>query len=143
MDRRLRIARLLITVPAVFLVVGPPVADLNESHVLNPLWSSHARLHTVWLISTNALVSLTALALMWRPGLAVPRNSVLLAGTLVGAVLVGFFVAGATQSFYGGAFTDSNGVGVTIGPTDANLAAFGVLLAVVAAALVFAREPAA
>ena len=68
MTSKQKIGRLLITVVAVFLAVGPPMADLNASHVANPLWPGHARLHTVWLISTNSLVAMIALALLWlRP----------------------------------------------------------------------------
>jgi hypothetical protein len=139
MNRQLTIARYLVTLPAVFLALGPPIIDLSESHILNPLWTAHARLHTVWLISTNALVSLVALSLMWRPGQASHRNSVLLAAMLVGAVLSGFFIASVTQSLYGGSFSDPNGVAITVGPFDANLAVFSLLFILVVAGALLAR----
>jgi len=142
MDRRLALARLLVTFIAAFLALGPAIADLNESHVLNPLWTGHARLHTVWLISTNALVSLIALGLMWRPARTSDRNSVLLAAMLIGAVLSGFFIAGVTQSLYAGSFSDPNGVAIRVGPFDANLAGFSLLLVLVVVAALLARRPA-
>jgi hypothetical protein len=141
LERRLKIARLLVSVPALFLVLGPPVADLNASHVLNPSWSGHARLHTVWLITTNSLVCLVALRLLWRPLGGALRVSVLLAGTLVGFVLLGFFVAAATQTLYDGALTDPNGITIRVGSFDANLAAFSVLFCVLASAMVMASRP--
>ena len=140
MDRQLSTARLLLTIPAAFLAVGPAIADLNASHVLNPLWSPHARLHTVWLISTNSLISLIALGLLWRPGQSAEKNSFLLAAALVGAVLLGFFIAGLTQPLYGGAFTDENGVELRVGPLDANLFGFSVLFLLVAVAAVRVRQ---
>ena len=66
----------------------------------------------------------------------------LLGAGLVGAILVGFFVAAGTQGAYGGALADPNGVSITAGPVDANAAVFLVLLCVVVAAIVVARRSA-
>jgi len=141
MEARFKAARILVTIPAAFIALLPPLVDLNESHVLNPLWTGHARLHTVWLLATNSLVSLVALWILWRPPRESARRAVLLAASLVGSVLAGFFVAAATQSVYGGALTDPNGVAITAGPVDANLALFSVLLCLVVSAFVLARKP--
>jgi hypothetical protein len=136
-----KIARILVTIPAAFLAVVPPLVDLGESHVLNPLWTGHARLHTVWLLATNALVALIAIGVLWRPSGRPLRASVRLAGALVGAILAGFFAAAATQSVYGGSLTDPNGVAMTAGPIDANLAVFSVHLCLVGVALWLVRNP--
>lgn len=130
---RLSTARMLVTLPALFLALGPPVADLNATHVANPLWPGHARLHTMWLISSNSLVMIVALGLLWS-GPPV-RRTVLLASALVGAVLLGFFIAAGTQSLYGGTLTDPNGIPFQVGPLDANLAGFGFLAGVLAIAV--------
>lgn len=125
MVNRIRLARLVIAVPAIFFVVGPPIADFNASHIANPLWPGHARLHTVWLICTNALIGVFALTLLWGRAGLVSRTRLLSAAALVGSVLLGFLTAGATQSLYGGSFSDANGAAPQIGPLDANLAVFG------------------
>jgi len=130
---RLSTARMLVTLPALFLALGPPIADLNATHVANPLWAGHARLHTMWLISTNSLVMIVALRLLWS-GPPV-RRTVLLASVLVGAVVLGFFIAAATQSLYGGTLTDPNGIPFRVGPLDANLAGFGFLAVVLTIAV--------
>ena len=143
MDRRSKIARGLVTIPAVFVALVPPLVDLNETHVLNPLWTGHARLHTVWLIATNSLVSLIALGLLWLEPARSYRGSLFLSAGLVGAVLFGFLVAAATQPVYGGALTDPNGVALTFGPLDANLAVFSTFFFFVLAAIGLARKPAA
>ena len=143
MESRLKIARVLVTIPAIFLAVAPPLVDLNPSHVLNPLWIGHARMHTVWLIATNSLVSLVALGIMWRERSLASRGSVLLGACLVGCILLGFFAAAATLNAYDGSLTDPNGVGVTFGPFDANLVTFSGLFLVLAVGTSLARKPAA
>ena len=139
-DRRLSIARGLVTLIAAFLAVGPLVADLNETHLLNPLWSPHARLHTAWLLGTNALISLVALWTLWGRNAARDVAGLRLSAALVGAILAGFFIAAVTQSAYGGAFTDANGVPLTVGPLDANLAGFSFCAVVVGTALFITRK---
>lgn len=140
MDRRLFIARILLSIPALHLVFVPPIADLNASHVLNPLWPGHARLHTVWLLTTTSLVSVVALWLLWRPVADHLRRAIRLAGALIGAVLAGFFVAGSTQALYDGSFTDPNGVGRTVAGLDANLAVFTLHAFLLTVSLVLARR---
>jgi len=140
-NRELKVARILVTIPAVFLVVGPPVADLNESHLLNPQWIGHARLHTAWLISTNALVCLVALLILWRRKASPIVDSVRLGAGLVACVLGGFFVATATQSLYGGSLSDP-GVAVGIAGFDANLVVFSLLLGMVGVAALLVRRAA-
>jgi hypothetical protein len=136
---RVRLARLVITVPAFFFIVGPPIADFNASHVANPLWPGHARLHTVWLIGTNALIGGFALAILWGRAGAVSRTRLLSAAALVASVLLGFLVAGATRSLYGGTFSDANGAAPQIGPLDANLAVFGFFAVAVGLAVLSIR----
>jgi len=134
MLRRLAIARFLVTLSALVLAIVPPFADLNATHVTNELWPAHARLHTVWLVFTNSVVALLAVGLMWREQPRPDRGRILLGTTLVGAVLLGFFVAAATQGLYGGALADPNGVPFRIGPVDANLAVFTVCAGILAVA---------
>ena len=141
MDTRIKVARLLVTLPAVFLVFGPPLVDLNESHIFNPLWTGHARLHTVWLISTNALVCMIALGLLWRRNNRDLRSRALLASGLVACCLGGFFIAAATQALDGGSLSDTNGVAITFGPFDANLAVFSVHLGLLVVASLLLRRP--
>ncbi len=139
MNRRISIARALITFTAAFLAIVPPIADISVTHIFHPEWTGHARLHTVWLITTNALVSVVAIIWMWRPGVEDVPRAIRRAATLVGCVLLGFFVAGATQGLYGGSFSDPGGVAPAAGGIDANLAAFSVHACIVLVALFLLR----
>ena len=40
-------ARILITLGTLLYGIAPLIADLNASHVLNPDWPPHSRLHMV------------------------------------------------------------------------------------------------
>ena len=113
-----------MTFPVAFLGIAPLLADLNASHSVNPDWPPHARLHLVWLITTNALIIGFALWTLWR-GPAVDWARFRLAALLSALVLAGFFVAGLTQPFYGGSLADAGGVRPLLGgAVDANLAGF-------------------
>jgi len=131
-EKRIKLARLLVTGPALFLAVVPPLVDFNSTHVTNPLWTGHARLHTVWLLTTNSIIAVLALGLMWRE---LKVSSIRAGAILTAAPLAGFFVAAATRPLYGGSFTDPNGVARGFGPLDANLAAFSLLALVLLVAV--------
>jgi len=135
-ETRLRLARWLVSIPAFFVMVVPPSVDWGTSHLMNPLWPPHARMHTAWLLVTNSMVMAMALFLIWRQR---DTRNLLLGAALAAAPLLGFFVAAATRASYGGAFTDPNGVAVTAGPLDANLVAFSLCLASLCAGVVMAR----
>ena len=135
-ETRSRLARWLVSFPACFVMVVPPIVDWGPSHLMHPLWPPHARMHTAWLLATNSMVMALALVLIWRQRDA---RDLLLGSALVAAPLLGFFVAAATRASYGGAFTDPNGVAVAAGSLDANLVAFSFLLVSLCAGVVLAR----
>src|SRR5271169_3591711 len=83
----------------------PLVVDLTPTHVLNPAWPAHARLHEVWLLATGTLLAIVALYFIWFYRER-PRFGVAIAGVLVSVLLGGFFIASATASLYGGILVD-------------------------------------
>ena len=93
-------ARVLITVATTWYGFVPLMADLNPSHLFNPNWTPHARMHLTWLLSTNFLLAMYALYLVWG------AKEVLRAG-LLGLCVVGvFWVATLTRDLYGGMLVD-------------------------------------
>ena len=99
------LGRLMMSIGTVVAGFVPLLVDLSATHVLNPAWPAHARLHEVWLLTTGSLLALVALSFIWfyrdRPQFGIAM------GALLGSVLLGgFFVASATSSLYGGVLVD-------------------------------------
>jgi len=82
------------------LIVGgifPIIVDIGSSHLFNPNWDAHARVHEVWRLSTNFLVFGLGIYLLW-----VKKNE-LLSAFLSLCIHLGFVFSAATMSLYGGA----------------------------------------
>jgi len=120
------VGRVLMTLATLVYGVAPPFADFNETHVLHPQWTPHARLHMVWLIATNSALAVMALYFLWlhRGDRALGAR---LAGLLGLCALGGFWIAAATMPLYGGALKDVGGVPLVLG-LDGNLLAFSSAL---------------
>ncbi|MFH8567774.1 DUF6640 family protein [Streptomyces sp. NPDC017993] len=58
--------KILLTLVAVFTAISPYVADWNHTHVLNPLWSPHARFHNGQTMAMGTLLALAALFFTWN-----------------------------------------------------------------------------
>ena len=115
---RLQITRIVFTVLIVVYAVLPMLAEFNATHVVNPDWPGHARLHNVWLIAQNGLLGVLSLYLIWIQS---SRERLLLGGLIGTLVFGGFLIAGATASLYGGTFTDPGAEVIVINGTDINI----------------------
>ncbi|MGC1822806.1 MAG: DUF6640 family protein [Pseudolabrys sp.] len=138
---RILIARLLFSLMTVGWAILAVVADFNKTHATNPAWTPHARFHVVWQISSYVGFGLLAFGLIWWPGpLAVERLYLV---ALMGAIVyAAFFAALIAMPIYGGAAYDQNGYQPFRAPIpiiakrwDANITAFSVQLAILAAGL--------
>ena len=74
----------------------PIFVDVNTSHLLNPDWDSHARVHEAWRLSTNFLVFSLGIYLLWS------KNKEILAGLLSLCIHLGFVIAAILMPIYGG-----------------------------------------
>ncbi len=122
---------LKIAVSALTIFYGfvPALADLNETHLLNPLWSAHARFHGAWFLAFSAGVALISLYLMWwRDDVFVP----ILLGLMFA---VGFWIATVFGPACGGALVDPNGHIQTIAGIEANMFLFSVVTMLLIGAL--------
>ena len=74
----------------------PILVDVSTSHLLNPDWDSHARVHEAWRLSTNFLVFCVGFYLLWK------RNSEMLAVVLSLCIHFGFVIGTSLMPLYGG-----------------------------------------
>ena len=134
-------ARLLLTLIGAILFFGPLLRDANPSHLTNPTWPGHARLHFMWAITFMFGSGLLNLYVLWRrpPDLAVLRLCALWQAT---SLLGGFWTAVLLADLYGGTIRDPEHHLELLGVNE-NVLVFGalaVLLIVVGARLI--RPPA-
>jgi hypothetical protein len=59
--------RALLTGADVGTIIGPIVADWNDSHIFNPRWPSHARFHGIVSLGTAAALSAYGVWRLWAP----------------------------------------------------------------------------
>lgn len=85
-----------------------PILEVNSSHLTNPLWPSHAKLHEAWQLLTNASIAILALRL------AFSDKSGWISIALCLITQVSFLVAWATSSSYGGSMLHSDGTQMAI-----------------------------
>ncbi len=106
--------KIIFTVIAIAIAVGPMIADFNKTHATNPLWTPHARFHVVWQVLTQAGVSLVILYLIWAPGNApvvnAPVTNIWIAATLNYVWGIAFFCTLASMSLFDGSLKDVNGI---------------------------------
>ena len=139
--RNIRAVQILLTIVA-FEFFGPIVRDYGPSHVFNPTWVGHARLHLVWLLGFMFFSGLANLWLIWfrRP---LDVQNLWLSIAWQSCNLGGFWVACLLVDSYGGLITLPE-THVHIFGWDENVVVFTVLSAIMIAAcalLIRARVP--
>ena len=116
------------------LIVGgvvPLIVDISSSHLFNPDWDAHARVHEVWRLSTNFLIFGLGIYLLW-----VKKNEVLSA-LLSLCIHLGFIFSAATMSFYGGAATGEAVPEPSIIGIPLNVFMFSAMFAIQSIVLIF------
>jgi hypothetical protein len=111
--------RILLTLAALGYSAVTIVADLNNTHATNPLWTPHARFHLVWQVLSYSGIGLIALYLIWASG-PMQIERLYLAAALAVAVYGGFFGAAFGRPIYGGGLYDKNGYPSFKAPIGAN-----------------------
>ncbi len=121
-------ARLLITLGVLIYAGVVPVLEINDTHVFNPEWPPHARLHEVWQLATNSALGIFALWRTWW------RNDVRMPAMIAALVMGGFLVALMLAESYGGSMVlGADRVERTL--LGLNLGVVGALIVVVSAGL--------
>jgi hypothetical protein len=133
------ISRLLSSLAILLFALAVPLLEINATHVFNPDWPAHARLHEVWQLITNSALGGVALWWVWV------RGDVRLPALLTLLVTGGFLAAYLLRSTYGGSMVHSDGseklvLGLSIGVVGFGAA---VLLVVIAVVLDWRRSAAA
>ncbi|MEL6322460.1 MAG: DUF6640 family protein [Cyanobacteria bacterium J06626_14] len=126
--------KIILSAVTLFYGLVPAIADMNETHLLNPLWSEHARFHGAWFLAFAAGVSGTALYLIWwADEIVIP--------VVLGLMFAGgFWIATVFKSTYGGALVDTNGFEHEILGFEANSVIFSGMTIILVFVLFMARS---
>jgi len=107
------IPKILTSVCLILAGVGPLLLDIGDTHLFNPSWDEHSRVHEVWRLATNFMITSLGLYLIWN------KNMLSIASLLSLCMILGFMVSVITMPLY-------NGLAVGIGIDE--LQPFGIPL---------------
>ncbi|QKG70635.1 hypothetical protein [Erythrobacter mangrovi] len=125
--------RISVALSALIYLALIPALEIGPTHVSNPDWPAHARLHEVWQLTSNALLSLLALWLVWRTSQASTG------GLIAFFINIGFLAAYFSAETYGGSMVHSDGSELLVFGVNPALAV--VALVTVGIAMSLVRHP--
>lgn len=111
-----------VTISLVILLysVAVPFLEINNTHVFNPDWTPHAKIHEVWQLITNSSIGILCLWLVWVKNEL--KTSILLSMLVIG----GFLIAYCIQDVYGGSMKYLDGTEKTILGINIGVLGFGI-----------------
>lgn len=112
--------KLLLTLSIGLYAVVVPYLEINDTHVFNPAWLAHAKLHEVWQLITNSSLGAIALWLTWFA-----QNGRAQASLIALLVTGGFLAAFAMQDLYGGSMIHPDGSEKTAFGINVGVLGFG------------------
>lgn len=112
---------------------GPMIKDSGVSHLMNPEWVGHARIHLGWLLGFMFFSGLANLYLIWfrKPH---STDHLKVAALWQGVHLLGFWSAVSLAPFYGGQLVDHRYHTYILG-IEENAFVFGVLSIILSIAI--------
>ena len=122
------------------LIVGgivPIMVDISSSHLFNPDWDAHARVHEVWRLSTNLLIFSLGIYLLWT------KKNEILPAFLSLCIHLGFVFSAATMSLYGGAAISEGVPEPFIIGIPVNVFLFSAMFAIQSTVLIFTLKQSA
>ncbi len=112
--------KISITLSIILYAIVVPFLELNQTHVWNPDWTPHVRIHEVWQLITNSSIGALCLWLVWYK--KETRLSALLSLLVMGGFLVAFLIKDA----YGGSMKFLDGSEKTVLGINIGVLGFGV-----------------
>ncbi len=116
-----------ITFAVMLYAVAVPILEINQTHVFNPDWTPHAKIHEVWQLITNTAIGMLCLYLVWVKKQL--KTSAILSIMVTG----GFLLAYTIKHLYGGSMkyldgSEKNLLGINIGILGFGIASILLLI---------------
>tara|TARA_R110002096_G_scaffold432020_2_gene648090 strand:+ start:1726 stop:2133 length:408 start_codon:yes stop_codon:yes gene_type:complete len=110
----------IITFSVILYAIVVPFLEINDSHVFNPDWTPHVRIHEVWQLITNSAIGILCLWLLW-----VKRETQI--STILSLLITGgFLLAYILQDLYGGSMEYLDGSEKTLLGINIGVLGFGI-----------------
>ena len=90
------IPKLLTSLCLILAGMGPLLLDIGDTHLFNPNWDEHSRVHEVWRLATNSMIAFLGLYLIWK------KNMLSIASLLSLCMIIGFMISVITMPYYNG-----------------------------------------
>ena len=110
----------IITFSIVLYAFAVPYLEINDTHVFNPDWTPHVRIHEVWQLITNSSIGFLCLWLVWKK--KEYKISTILSLLITGGFLLAFLI----KYTYGGSMKYLDGTEKTIAGINIGVLGFGV-----------------
>tara|TARA_Y100000588_G_C13532068_1_gene618224 strand:+ start:124 stop:534 length:411 start_codon:yes stop_codon:yes gene_type:complete len=109
----------IITFSVILYAVVVPFLEINTTHVFNPDWTPHVRIHEVWQLITNSGIGLLCLWMVWV------KKETKISAILSLLITGGFLLAYILQNFYGGSMKYLDGSEKTLFGINIGVLGFG------------------
>jgi len=109
-----------ITFSIILYAIAVPFLEINTTHVFNPDWTPHVRIHEVWQLITNTSIGILCLWLVWV------KKETKISAILSLLITGGFLLAFALQEFYGGSMKYLDGSEKTLLGINIGVLGFGI-----------------
>ena len=123
-----------ITFSVFLFAIVVPFLEINATHVFNPDWTPHMRIHEVWQLITNTSIGVLCLWLAWV------KNNTKLSSILCLLVTGGFLLAFTIKNLYGGSMQFLDGSEKTLLGVNVGVIGFGLAVLFIIVANIFNRK---
>ena len=110
----------IITFSIFLYAIVVPFLELNDTHVFNPDWTPHVRIHEVWQLFTNTGVGILCLWLVWF------KRELKISAILSMLITGGFLLAYLLKDTYGGSMQYLDGSEKTLLGINIGVLGFGI-----------------
>ncbi len=129
------IKKVAITFSVILYAIVVPFLEINETHIWNPDWTPHVRIHEVWQLITNSGIGILCLWLVWY------KKETKLSALLSLLVMGGFLLAFALKDSYGGSMKYLDGSEKTVLGVNIGILGFGIAFIALVCSFFLKKKP--
>lgn len=127
-------SKLLVSFCVLLYTLGLPFLEINSSHVFNPDWTPHVRIHEVWQLITNSSIGILCLWYIWI------KNQITVSAVLSLLITGGFLSAFMLKGFYGGSMQYLDGSEKTLLGINIGIVGFGFAFIVLLGVILHSKQ---